>query len=259
MIGQIGHAIAHVFKEVLKKGTETGLKNANESMVQGHRPLFSSPEFGKETLSHVSEIMDEERIQDLETSPLKSSMETINNSSLESLKVQNREILSSMEAKKVTPYNVADNEATNEIISEAERQQMKNESGWSDEIIDSIRSMKEFEIYQKAGLKEADINGRKSLVRDDIDWYQKDSMGRTNIERAQNGLSPINKNGDTVEIHHIGQRNDGPLAELTPEEHRGKENYLVLHDPSKASDIDRKAFDKERAMYWKARIALMGD
>ncbi|MGI6387149.1 MAG: HNH/ENDO VII family nuclease [Desulfomonilia bacterium] len=51
----------------------------------------------------------------------------------------------------------------------------------------------------------------------------------------------------------LGRKSDGPLAELTPDEHRGKENYSVLHATKKESEIDRRAFNSERIDHWKAR------
>lgn len=174
--------------------------------------------------------------------PLEYSLGTIENQSLESLKIENK---CAAESKETTQKESS--------LSDEEKQKIKDETGWSDEIIESIKSMKEYEIYKKAGLQEVEINGRKCLVRSDIDWEQKDSMGRTNKERAEAGLSPINKNGETIELHHIGQKNDGPLAELTPDEHRSKENYSVLHDTTKESEIDRNEFSNERSEHWKSR------
>lgn len=113
--------------------------------------------------------------------------------------------------------------------------------------------MNEYEIYRDAGLQEAEIGGKKCLIRSDIDWAQKDAMGRTNRERAEQGLSPINKDGKVIELHHIGQHADSPLAELTPEEHRGKGNDTILHDKTKESEIDRQAFAVERSAHWEAR------
>lgn len=144
-------------------------------------------------------------------------------------------------------------EIKNEGLSAAEKAMIQKETGWSDEIIDAISSMEEYEIYKKAGLQEAEINGRKCLIRGDIDWEQKDEMGRTNRERVQQGLSPYNKDGKVIELHHIGQHADSPLAELTQEEHRGKENYHVLHHKSGESEIDRAVFGVERAEHWENR------
>ena len=41
----------------------------------------------------------------------------------------------------------------------------------------------EGEIYKKAGLQEAEIDGKKCLIKSDIYWNQKDEFGRTNKER----------------------------------------------------------------------------
>lgn len=189
-----------------------------------------------------------------ESSPLRSSMEIIENTSIERLKAQN-ETMPFTETDNVTPSETeeGDNSEENKGLSEEEKQQIKNETGWSDEIIEAIGSMEEYGIYRDAGLQEVKINGRKCLIRSDIDWDQKDSTGRTNAERAEEGLSPINKEDDTIELHHIGQKSDASLAELTPDEHRGKGNYSVLHDTQKESEIDRVAFDGERSNHWKER------
>lgn len=141
---------------------------------------------------------------------------------------------------------------------EQEKAKIKEDTGWSNEIIDAIGSMEEAGIYKKAGLEEAEVNGKKCLIRDEIDWNQKDEMGRTNKERAEQGLSPITKDEKTVELHHIGQHADSPLAELTPEEHRGKGNDTILHNKTKESEIDRQAFAGERSSYWEARAKAGG-
>jgi hypothetical protein len=124
---------------------------------------------------------------------------------------------------------------------------------WPDSIIEAISSWKEYEIYDKAGLVYAEINGKPCLIRSDIDLNQKDEYGRTNKERMENGLSPLNKNGETIELHHIGQKADSPLAELTQDEHRGKGNDGILHDKNKETEIDREEFSKERNAHWRER------
>ena len=139
-------------------------------------------------------------------------------------------------------------------LSDEEKQRIKEETGWSDEIIDAISSMEEYEIYKKADLEEKEINGKKCLVRKDIDLEQKDSMGRTNSERMEKGLPPLDKNGRPIELHHIGQKPNSPLAELTTSEHRDKGNDIVLHDKKKESEIDRDKFAEERSEHWKNRI-----
>lgn len=138
-------------------------------------------------------------------------------------------------------------------LTDEQKQQIKEETDWSEEIVDAIGSWEEYEVYKKAGLVEAEINGKKCLIRSDIDMNQKDEFGRTNKERMEQGLAPIAKNGETIELHHIGQKPDSPLAELTTSEHRGKGNDSILHDKSKESEIDRVAFQKEKEGHWETR------
>ena len=146
-------------------------------------------------------------------------------------------------------------EGTNnkEGLTDEQKQKINEETGWPNEIVDAIGSWKEYEIYKNAGLVEAEINGKKCLIRTDINWNQKDAFGRTNKERAEQGLSPINKEGKPIELHHIGQHADSPLAELKQEEHRGKGNDSILHNKTITSEIDRMAFSNERSIHWQAR------
>ncbi|MBU0906404.1 MAG: HNH/ENDO VII family nuclease [Firmicutes bacterium] len=94
--------------------------------------------------------------------------------------------------------------------------------------------------------------GREVLTRTDIDLDATDVFGRTNLQRMEEGLSPL-VNGEPIELHHIGQEMDGPLAELTPLEHRGPGNYSVLHEVGKESEINRTLFNAEKEAHWKAR------
>lgn len=154
--------------------------------------------------------------------------------------------------------NIAENsqhpETPESSLTDAQKQRLKEENGWSDEVVDSIHSAKEAEIYQNAGLKEKVINGKKYLIRDDIDFEQRDKAGLTNRERIQMKMAPYAKNGQKIELHHIGQRQDSPLAELAMPEHRGKGNDPILHNKKKKSEINRAEFDKERIQYWMNRL-----
>ena len=147
----------------------------------------------------------------------------------------------------------ADDNNEQKGLTQEQKDKIKEETGWSDEIIDAIGSMEEYQIYKDAGLIEAEIDGRKCLINPNIDMDQKDAFGRTNKERMEQGLAPLDKNGNPIELHHIGQKNDSPLAELTQEQHRSKENYSILHDTKKDSEIDRKVFANERENHWKSR------
>ena len=138
-------------------------------------------------------------------------------------------------------------------LTEEEKNTLKAETGWSDEIIDATGSLEEADIYRNANLKEAEVDGKKCLIRSDLDLEQKDEYGRTNRERMADGNCPLDPNGGNIELHHIGQKPDSPLAELTTQEHRGKGNDTVMHDKTKESEINRSAFATERKHHWESR------
>lgn len=135
----------------------------------------------------------------------------------------------------------------------SETRERLEERGFPKEVLDVIGSEDEARIYEDASLEPAQVNGKDALIRSDIDYDQKDEFGRTNLERMKLGLAPLDAEGRPIELHHIGQKQDSPLAELTRDEHRGKGNDNVLHDKLKESEINREDFDKERKEYWKAR------
>ncbi len=129
------------------------------------------------------------------------------------------------------------------------------DSGWPESLVNDIGSEAEANIYKDAGLEAKEINGKPALVRTDIDLEQKDFFGTTNLERMEAGLAPLDKNGRPIDLHHIGQRQDSCLAELTRAEHCGSGNDNVLHNKRQESMINRDGFAKERAEHWKARAA----
>lgn len=134
-----------------------------------------------------------------------------------------------------------------------EAKEMLGESGYSEKTIDAIGSKEEALIYCEANLTCIEVNDNDALVRNDIDYEQKDVFGDTNLERMEKGKAPLDTNGKPIELHHIGQKPDSPLAELTRSEHTGNGNDTVLHDKQKESEIDRLEFAKERGAHWKAR------
>lgn len=235
-----------VAKEVIEKTGEAGLekgkqigekiKEASESNISelANKSIEDIKNAGDGVMNKLDEI------KNLTPEQLRERMEQNLEQAKESLDANN---------EGTDDYD----EAAKDGLSDEEKAKVKEETGWSEEIIDAIGSWKEYEIYKNAGLVEAEIGGKKCLIRNDIDWDQKDAMGRTNKERAEQGLSPINKDGKVIELHHIGQHADSPLAELTQEEHRGKGNDTILHDKTKESEIDRQAFAGERSEHWAAR------
>lgn len=125
--------------------------------------------------------------------------------------------------------------------------------GFPLEVIDAIGSEAEAKIYEDAGLEHKEVNGKDALVRNDINYDQKDVFGDSNLERMKQGKPPLDQNGKPVELHHVGQKPDSTLAELTGSEHRSNGNDNVLHDKLKESEINRDDFGRERKEYWQAR------
>ena len=141
---------------------------------------------------------------------------------------------------------------------------------WPDEIIDSIASMDEAKIYIMAKLKAIQIGDRWALIRSDINWSDYSVRRNTwlknkladyskwvdynNADLIGEGFPPRDANGDPYELHHIGQQQDSPFAELTWAEHMGEGNNTILHKAGKESEIDRQVFDREKSDYCKARF-----
>lgn len=148
------------------------------------------------------------------------------------------------------------------------RNAIKVRTHWSEAIIEALRSQDEAEIYIKAGLKEKLVGGRPALTNPTIcgeafycrakwlkeklaDYYAWKDYN--NADLMGEGLPPRDRNGDPYELHHIGQRQDSPYAELTWNEHMGDGNNVILH-PTRESEIDRQRFESEKATHWMARF-----
>lgn len=214
-------------------------------------------EKGKELKSNI-ENLDTSETKELSELQKKfaqeADTETAMNSSLSSVLEENKEKREAQESK---ANETDEGKEGKEGLTDEQKEKLRELTGWSDEILDAIGSWEEAEIYMKAGLKEVEINGKKCLIRDDIDLDQEDEDGITNRERMERGRPPITKDGEEVELHHIGQKQNSPLAELTMEQHRGVGNDTILHDKTKETEIDRNEFGKERCEHWKDRVGAM--
>lgn len=152
-----------------------------------------------------------------------------------------------------------------EGLTAEEKAKIKEETGWSDEIIENIKTMRQYEILKNAGLIEVEINGRKCLIKEHIDLDYTDEDGISNRERMKRGLAPLDsRTGKPYELHHLGQKEDSPLVELTEEEHRtgeyedGKKNQSLWHDNTQETEIhgEGNSWNQERKAYWKERARL---
>ena len=251
-IAEVLVTVAEKTAEVTKKAVET-----TEKIIEKTAEVTEKvAETTESVVKNISEIPSHPLEVSAERSYLYSKLEEVQQYTPEQLEAMMDENLKSRkDLELATDCEQVD---SMEGLTDEAKAKLKEETGWSDEIIDSIGSMEEAKIYKEAGLVETEIGDKPCLIRPDIDWEQKDQFGRTNAERAKQGLAPIDSNGQPLELHHIGQHNDSPLAELTMQEHRGKGNDTILHDKSKESEIDRSSFGTERAEHWKERSGAEG-
>ena len=153
-------------------------------------------------------------------------------------------------------------EIKSESLTEEEKAKIKEENGWTDEIIDNIKNIKQCEILKNSGLVEVEINGRKCLIKENIDLDYTDEDGISNRDRIARGLAPFDsKTGKPIELHHLGQKAESPIVELTEEEHRtgeyenGRKNQSLWHDNTVETEVhgEGNSWDQERKAHWKAR------
>lgn len=112
--------------------------------------------------------------------------------------------------------------------------------GFSKSVLDTMYNFQELKHYHELNLtpmkfgETADGKDRFVLVPKDLEMKQPvDAQGRTNQERAEQGLS-LKKDGKILEVHHIGQVEGGHYALLTKEEHTQNGYGKMLHDSNKA-------------------------
>ena len=140
---------------------------------------------------------------------------------------------------------------------------LQERTGWSDSIFRAIGSEEEARIYIEAGLVEKTVNDRQALTNPAIDgrayncrkeWFKEKFADYdrwkdwNNADLMGEGFPPRDENGDPYELHHIGQRQDSPFAELTYWQHMTDGNNAILH-PKRESEIDRQQFDREKAAH----------
>uniref|UniRef100_UPI0035D05EE5 DUF637 domain-containing protein n=2 Tax=Bartonella TaxID=773 RepID=UPI0035D05EE5 len=115
-----------------------------------------------------------------------------------------------------------------------------------------------FEINHKEE-KITQIN--KVYQRDDLfdpnrisEWtVNKKKVTGTNIERMKAGRAPIGFDNKPIELHHMLQTHDGPIAEVTNAFHNKHNSAIHINPNTMGSAIDRDLFDKWRTQYWKER------
>jgi len=132
---------------------------------------------------------------------------------------------------------------------------IQRESKYPIDVIKQFSSIEQYEICKAAGLRPVTINGKTSLIRAiDLDYV--DELGRTNLQRMEQGLAAIDPDsGIAYELHHIGQKTDSTLAILTKSEHMQGGNNTIWHEFGQASEVHNAAnealWNKQRQSYWR--------
>ena len=122
------------------------------------------------------------------------------------------------------------------------------------EFIKNFHSMDEYQVYKAAGLQLTKVNGNWAFVQD-IDWNLIDEAERTNVQRVQAGLNPIDSTGSSYEVHHIGQKPDSPLAILTSDQHKSNNSILHNNTGSTIGEVDHgTAWQQQKRDFWKALV-----
>ena len=131
--------------------------------------------------------------------------------------------------------------------------------GYPLDVIKEFRSMEQYNICKEAGLSPQMVNGNTALIRDiNLDFV--DEMGRTNLERMQQGLAALDPaTGGSYQLHHVGQRIDSSLAILTRAEHMQGGNNTIWHELGEATQVHGpgNTWDTQRQAFWKALAASL--
>ncbi len=101
---------------------------------------------------------------------------------------------------------------------------------------------------------------RKVYQRNDIDInYFDEATGLTNLERMQAGKPPIGSDGNPIQLHHVIQKEAGPMVEILETTHQ--QYYSQLHglvgngESFRNNEILNKQYNNFRYSYWKWRAS----
>lgn len=106
----------------------------------------------------------------------------------------------------------------------------------------------------------SEFKGSRVYQRDDLfDPHYVGPDGRTNLERMADGLTPYGTDGKKLNLHHMTQRNQSAIAELTHTMHKDWSKIIHINPNTIPSGINRSAFDRWRVAYWENRATDFGD
>lgn len=115
----------------------------------------------------------------------------------------------------------------------------------------------QFKGSVKVNGMERDVS-RRVYQRNDIDFNYYDSEeGMTNLQRMMEGYAPIGKDGKPIELHHVLQKEAGPMVEIHELTHREYQKQLHgLRGYGESFRNDKtlsRQYSSFRRFYWKWR------
>ncbi|WP_353655838.1 RHS repeat-associated core domain-containing protein [Erwinia sp. S59] len=108
-----------------------------------------------------------------------------------------------------------------------------------------------------------DFKGNKVYQRNDLfdpnlmtTWRDKGKVFKgTNIERMATGRAPVGYDGKAVNLHHMLQSQDGPIAEMSQTFHKVNHGIIHINPNTIPSGINRTEFNAWREDYWAFRAS----
>ena len=129
---------------------------------------------------------------------------------------------------------------------------IQKETKYPLDVIKQFKSIDEYNVYKEAGLTSKILNNKTTLVQN-IDLKITDEFGRTNLQRMQQGMPPLDITKTAYQLHHVGQNSEGTLAILTRAQHMQGGNNGVLHNLGEVSKVSHGAgWQKIVSDTWKA-------
>nr|WP_276203259.1 HNH/ENDO VII family nuclease [Pantoea rwandensis] len=87
-------------------------------------------------------------------------------------------------------------------------------------------------------------------------WRDKGKVFKgTNIERMATGRAPVGYDGKAVNLHHMLQSQDGPIAEMSQTFHKVNHGIIHINPNTIPSGINRTEFNAWREDYWAFRAS----
>lgn len=98
------------------------------------------------------------------------------------------------------------------------------------------------------------FRGVRFYVNDaNIDYDAVDEKGKTSLQRMKEGIAPLGKDGKSINLHHVLQRERGPILELPQTIHQKNHVKLHINTHDIPSGINRDTFKALKAAYWQRR------